>query len=181
MPVPTTTERLVLRPITADDMELLYELGSDPRVLSHLPSGGYLSREQTEAQVTGFVASWADCSLGYWLAHDGEGAFVGVGGCTAATTGVWNVYYRVRYEQQRRGYAVELARAGIAAARVVDPDRPVTAQVFEHNVASLATVERVGLQLVWRGPEPGRPDASRLIYADRELAPATLAGLIART
>ena len=78
-------------------------------------------------------------------------------------------------------YSAEDLLRQLAVATVVDPDRPVTAQVFEHNVASLATVERLGLQLVWRGPEPGRPDPSRLIYADRELAPATLAGLIART
>lgn len=179
MPTPITTDRLVLRPVTADDVDTLYALSSDPRVWTHLPSGRHTTREQTATQVTQFVSSWTDHGLGYWLAHDRDGDFVGVGGCMASRAGTWNVYYRIRPEQQRRGYAVELARAGLAAAHTTAADRPVTAYLLEHNVASRATIERVGLDLVWRGPEAGMPDATRLIYADRELDPAVLDRLIA--
>jgi RimJ/RimL family protein N-acetyltransferase len=178
VPTTTSTKRLTLEPVTPEHVDQLYALSSDPRVWTHLPSGRHLSREQTAAQVARFVASWADHGLGYWLAHDRHGAFVGVGGCMAASAGTWNVYYRISPDQQRRGYAVEIARAGITAARATDPDRPVTAYLLEHNVASKATAERLGLRLVWRGPEPGMPDATRLIYADRDLDDAVLHRLI---
>lgn len=174
----TTTKRLTLEPVTPDHVDKLYALSSDPRVWTHLRSGRHISREQTAAQVTRFVASWTDHGLGYWLARDRDGAFVGVGGCMAASAGTWNVYYRIGPEQQRRGYAVEIAEEGIAAARSTEPHRPVTAYLLEHNTASKATAERLGLDLVWRGPEPGMPEATRLIYADRTLDDAVLQRLI---
>jgi RimJ/RimL family protein N-acetyltransferase len=176
--VPTTTDRLVLDPVTRVDVDTLYALSSDPRVWTHLPSGRHTSREQTATQVEHFVSSWTDHGLGYWLAHDRDGGFVGVGGCMASSAGTWNVYYRIHPEQQRRGYAVEIATAGLTAAHDTDPQRPVTAYLLEHNVASRATIERVGLDLVWRGPETGMPDATRLIYADRELDAAVLDRLV---
>jgi RimJ/RimL family protein N-acetyltransferase len=177
----TTTKRLVLEPVTPDHLDELHTLSADPRVWTHLPSGRHTSRKQTAEQVVRFVGSWIDHGLGYWAARDREGAFVGVGGCMAGGAGTWNVYYRIRPEQQRRGYAVEIAEAGVAAAQAADPDRPVTAYLLEHNIASKATIERVGLQLAWRGPEPGMPEAVRLIYADRDLDDATLHRLVAHT
>lgn len=169
----------MLDPVTVDDVDTLYALSADPRVWTHLPSGRHRSRQQTAARVDQFVASWTDHGLGYWLARDRDGEFVGVGGCMASRAGTWNVYYRIRPERQRRGYAVEIALAGLAAAHARDSRRPVTAYLLEHNVASRATIERVGLELVWRGPETGLPEATRLIYADRELDRATLDRLIA--
>jgi hypothetical protein len=50
----------------------------------------------------------------------------------------------VRPEQQRRGYAIEIAEAGIAAAHCTTYGRPVTAYLLEHIAASKATVERIG-------------------------------------
>ena len=95
-----------------------------------------------------------------------------------SSAGTWNVYYRVRPEQQRRGYAIEIAEAGVAAAHYTDPARPVTAYLLAHNAASKATAERIGLHLVWRGPEPDLPDATRLVYADRDLDEVTLQSLV---
>jgi RimJ/RimL family protein N-acetyltransferase len=181
VPTTTTTKRLVLEPVMPDHADELHALSSDPRVWTHLPSGRHTSREQTAEQVSRFVASWTDHGLGYWVARDREGSFVGVGGCMAAGAGTWNVYFRITPEHQRRGYAVEVSEAGIAAAHAVDPDRPVTAYLLEHNVASKATIERVGLHLAWRGPEPGMPDSVRLIYADRDLDGATLRRLVAHS
>ena len=178
MRTPTITRRLALRPVAVDDVDDLYALSSDPRVWTHLPSGRHAAREQTASQVQAFVSSWTEHGLGYWVAYDLDGDFVGVGGCMASSAGTWNVYYRVRPEQQRRGYAVEIAEAGIAAAHRTDPRRPVTAYLLEHNAASKSTAERIGLQLVWRGPEPGLPGATRLVYADRDLDEAILHRLV---
>jgi hypothetical protein len=57
------------------------------------------------------------------------------------------------------------------AATNLRPDLPIVACLLEHNRGSKATADRAGLQLAWRGPDPGNPDrtAIRLIYADRPL------------
>jgi hypothetical protein len=67
-----------------------------------------------------------------------------------------------------------IAHAELAAAGSTDPHRPVTAYLLEHNAGSKATVERLGLRLVWRGPDRDLPDATRLVYADRDLDDVTL-------
>ena len=48
------------------------------------------------------------------------------------------------------------------------------------NPASRITAERLGLALVWRGPDTGNPDpaAVRLIYADRPIDDGQLTLLI---
>ena len=49
-------------------------------------------------------------------------------------------------------------------------ERDGLAFLVEHNVASRKTAEKVGLRLVWRGPDDGNPDpdAVRLVFLDRE-------------
>ena len=83
-------------------------------------------------------------------------------------------------EVQGRGLATELAQAARAAALAVRPDLPVTALLLEHNLASKAVAEKLGLRLAWRGPDAGNPcpDAIRLVYADRELTPEVLGRML---
>lgn len=70
---------------------------------------------------------------------------------------------------QGRSFAAEMAVAACDAAASLRPDLPVAAFLLEHNRGSKATAERAGLQLAWRGPGIGKPDATavRLIYAAR--------------
>lgn len=111
------------------------------------------------------------------MRDDADGPVVGRAGCASAEDrGWWNLYYRFSPAVHGRGYATETARAALEAATAVDPARPVVAYLLEHNVGSRRTAERVGLQLVWRGPDAGNPDpdAIRLVYADRTLDAALL-------
>ena len=84
--------------------------------------------------------------------------------------GWWNLYYRFDQQVLGRGYATEMGTAALEAARDVAPERPVLAYLVEHNVASRRTAERLGLRLVWRGPDADNPDpdAVRLVFLDRE-------------
>lgn len=58
-----------------------------------------------------------------------------------------------------------MGRTAIDAAHEVAPERPVLAYILEHNHASRRTAEKLGLRLVWRGPDAGSPDpeAVRLV------------------
>jgi hypothetical protein len=83
---------------------------------------------------------------------------------------------RRQFDEDGLGYATESARRAVEAAHEVAPDRVVLAYLLEHNVASRRTAEKIGLRLVWRGPDRPNPDpdAIRLVYLDRDPDEATL-------
>ncbi|MDC7121116.1 GNAT family N-acetyltransferase [Cellulomonas fimi] len=172
------TARLRLDAVRVDDSEAVFALNADARLWEHLPSGRHTSVDQTRTQLERYATAWDDDGLGYWTARDREDdRVVGIGGVTLREGTVWNVYYRFAVEAQGRGLAHELASAALDAARAVRPDVPVVAYLLEHNTASRRLAERLGLTLVWRGPDVGNPDpdAVRLVLADRPLDEDALA------
>ena len=178
-----STERLSLRAVRARDANQIFWLNSDPRVWAHRPSGVHTSMDQTESQVTGYIAAWDRDGLGCWAARTHDGTFIGIGGCSVKDDLGWNVYYRFLPEVQGRGYEAELVRAAVIAASVVRPELPIVALVLEHNAPSRVAAEHAGLTEVWRGPEQGTEDAPlvRLVYADRELPPGVVETLQAHS
>jgi RimJ/RimL family protein N-acetyltransferase len=161
------TERLDLRALTLGDLGEVHALMSDPRVWTHFPPGVHTDPGETAQLLEREELGWELDGLGYWSARlRGAGTFVGTGGCRLYSTAVWNLYYRIRPEMQRKGYATELARAALAAARSVEPTVPVVASVLEHNRASCAVARAVGLKLVWKGPEY---EGMRLLLCDRDV------------
>ncbi len=174
------TDRLVLRAVSMSELDVLYDLLSDPRVWTHLPTEVHTDRQKTAEQLERYCSAWERDGLGYWTAWGKDGTFVGIGGCSVRASLVWNLYYRLRPEQQGKGYAKELARAALAAAKRVRHDLPFVASLLAHNVASRAVAESVGLRLVWQGTDPDGPAAGlhRLLFADRELRKEEIAALV---
>ncbi|WP_200810948.1 GNAT family N-acetyltransferase [Demequina sp. NBRC 110057] len=177
----SATDRLTLHRPTSSDLGDLHDLMSDPAVWTHYPSLVHRDLETTEATLERWEDSWHAHGLGVWVARDHEGGFVGYGGCDVRRDAFWNVGYRLRPEHQGRGYATELARAGIAAARRLRPEIPVVAYLLEVNAASAAVARRAGLVEVHRAPDAGNPDRSavRLVFADRNLDRPTLTKVLA--
>jgi RimJ/RimL family protein N-acetyltransferase len=165
------TERLDLRAVSSADLGVLYELLSDARVWTHFPSGVHTDRQQTADQLTRFRHAWDRDGLGYWTAWLHGGSFVGIGGCMMTHGVAWNLYYRVRPEQQGHGYATELAMAARVAASSLRPDLPVVASLLAHNAASRAVALAAGLHQVWEGRDPDGATAGQLqlLFADRDL------------
>lgn len=166
------TDRLWLDVATVDDVDDLHDIHADPASWEHFPMGRHADRLMSEQMVVNGDRQWATNGLGYWSVRDREGGpVVGRGGC-AVPSGApwWNLYYRFGASVHRRGYATEMARAAIEAARDVGPERAVLAYLLEHNTASRRTAERLGLRLVWRGHDVGNPDpdAVRHVYVDRD-------------
>ncbi|QMU97009.1 GNAT family N-acetyltransferase [Microbacterium esteraromaticum] len=178
----TLTDRLRLRRPTDADFEAIHEIHADPRVWLHYPTLRHADRAPTERMFARWAAAWDEMGLGSWVVRLRDtGEVIGAGGCTMLPgepgERVWNLGYRISADHHGHGYATELARAALAAARSVSPDTPVIAYLVEHNRASAAVAEKVGLRLVHRAPDAGNPDPEviRLVYADRELADAQLA------
>ena len=149
------TERLVLRPITMDDVELLLDLDSDPEVMRYLTGGRPSTRAEVEIVVAG--------SIGYrWIAHDrATGDFVGWFGLYPSPDGDLELGYRLRRDAWGRGLATEGSRALLAHAFDELHATRVFAQTMAVNTRSRAVMERLGMvhartfHLEWDDPIPG--------------------------
>jgi ribosomal-protein-alanine N-acetyltransferase len=61
------TERLVLRPATEHDLDLVLALRNDPRVIPSTATGEALPRERMQGQIERWVALWRDRDVGTWI------------------------------------------------------------------------------------------------------------------
>ncbi|MHA7262834.1 GNAT family N-acetyltransferase [Arthrobacter sp. TMN-37] len=184
-PAGLLTARLALRPPRTSDLAELHALYADPQVWGPDPLSRHSTPVQTERMIGRWQAGWDRNGLGMWLAHSTvpgtEGQFVGIGGCTLRHDAAWNLGFRLSPAFWGLGYAQEIIGAAVSAARRNRPDLPITAYLLEGNERSRRTTEGAGLRFVWRGPDAGNPNpgATRLLYADRPLAPALVEVLTA--
>jgi len=140
------TDRLDLRAVGPADADALHPILSDPRNSRFLPGGALASPGDTRAWLRRFGVSWADNRLGYWTVRLRAGATViGVGGVERRPE-FWNLLYFLGRDHWGNGYATELARAALRAARSRDPGLPVAAWIHEQNTASQAVARRLGLR-----------------------------------
>lgn len=169
---PVETARLALDRPEPDDAGELFEIGSDPRVWGHFPSGRHTDIAQTKALIARWQRSWDEARLGPWVIRLRDSSrVIGYGGCTLLDGGVWNLGYRLAADEHGHGYATEVAREAVDRATRMHPDAPVVASLLEHNRASARVASKLGFALVYRGPDAGNPDAAaiRLVYANRAL------------
>lgn len=172
------TARLWLDEPVEADVDDLFAIHSDPASWRHFPSGRVTDPAAGPTMVGASRRRFDRDGLAYWSVRDTHGGpVVGRGGCVVPDEalvgggrGWWNLYYRFDQRVLGRGYAVEMGRSAIEAAHDVAPERPVLAYLVEHNHASRRTAEKLGLRLVWRGPDADNPDpaAIRLVHLDRE-------------
>ncbi len=155
MDVLLTTDRLVLRRFTPDDVDLLVELDSDPAVMRYINGGDPTPR-----------AEIADDVLPAWLAHyekwdrqgffaaEVAGEFVGWFHLRPAMhthvgeQGVLELGYRLHRSAWGKGYATEGSRALVDLAfRELDADL-VVADTMAVNTASRRVMEKSGLRYI---------------------------------
>lgn len=175
-----TTERLRLDIPTADDLDEMHAIYSDPRVWTHFPTLRHTEPARTRSMLEVWMAAWDDIGLGPWIVRAvDDDAVLGHAGCSPRD-GWWNLGYRFAAETHGRGLATEASRPALAAAVRVR-DMPVVAYLLEHNHASRRVADKLGLTLQHRGPDAGNPDpsAARLVYADRPLTPEQRAATLA--
>ncbi|RKR75915.1 GNAT family N-acetyltransferase [Frondihabitans australicus] len=169
----TRTSRLLLQPMGPGDGPRLFALFSEPDVWWYNPAGLHADVGTTESYATRAGGKWDRDGLSYWvavLAHDPT-VVIGTGGVQLHGGGHWNLNYRVAPTHQRQGFAAEIARAGIEAARAVDTSLPVVAWIDHVNAPSIATALRVGLHAAGEGVDPS-DGSTRLAFTDRNWIPA---------
>ena len=148
------TDRLVLRPLVAQDLDALAELHGDERVMRYL-TGAPVSRAEVEREVLPRLVRRDQCrpAFGALAAFDREsGDFVGWfaltrppgRGNTEAALG-----FRLKPEYWGQGLATEGATA-LLEHGFQHGIRKVGATTYELNVGSQRVLEKLGMRLVRR-------------------------------
>lgn len=149
-----STARLDLRDFTADDVDVLVELDSDPQVVHFITGGRTTPREEVVTEVIPAFLGYADRYEGYgfWAAVErSSGEFVG-----------WfhlrpepghpqdepELGYRLRRSAWGKGYATEGSIALVDAAFSRWGARRVYATTMVAHVASQRVMEKAGLRAV---------------------------------
>ena len=148
------TERLVLRRFTADDVDDLVALDSDPAVMRYINGGRPTSRDEIESEVLpAFLAYYERyAGYGFWAAVErSTGRFVGwfhFRPVQGAPTDEVELGYRLRRSAWGKGYATEGSRALIDKGFSEFGVQRVFASTMVVNVASRRVMEKAGLTFV---------------------------------
>jgi RimJ/RimL family protein N-acetyltransferase len=73
---PTPTDRLLLRPVSVEDLDALYRIWTDPAVRRTLWDGEVISKERAEAALLEGGEDFAQHGFGLWVAEEG-GCMIG--------------------------------------------------------------------------------------------------------
>jgi RimJ/RimL family protein N-acetyltransferase len=155
-----STERLVLRPVTADDHAALLAHWTQPDVRRFLFDGAALSAAEVAQTIEESIGDFAARGFGIWLIELGSAAgLVGTAtGMDSTATGLvgtaglrpleeygLEIFYSLAPGAWGHGYATEAARAVVEYGLGPLGLPEVLAEVDEGNAASVAVVKRLGM------------------------------------
>ncbi|WP_412538147.1 GNAT family N-acetyltransferase [Longispora sp. K20-0274] len=140
------TDRLLLRPWRASDLEPWAAMNADPEVREHL--GEPLTTAQSAASMARFQADLESRGYGWW-AVEAAGAFVGFAGLDPVdeglpVTGV-EIGWRLARAAWGHGYATEAARAVLAFGFDTLDLPEILALTTATNTRSQAVMRRLGM------------------------------------
>lgn len=141
-----STERLVLRPVTADDHAALLAHWTQPDVRRFLFDGAAPSAAEVAETIEESIGHFAARGFGIWLIELGSAAgLAGTAGLRPLEESGLEIFYSLAPGAWGHGYATEAARAvmeyGLGPLALPE----VLAEVDEGNAASLAVVKRLGM------------------------------------
>ena len=155
------TQRLTLRQFTADDVDNLFDLNSDPEVMRYLTGGRPTPREEIRDKIIPFHLAVYERfdRLGTWAAESAAtGEFLGWFHFRPGHgTDITNIElgYRLRRSAWNKGYATEGSRALISMGFTDLGVERVFAHTMTVNTASRRVMEKCGLTLVRTTPYEG--------------------------
>jgi [ribosomal protein S5]-alanine N-acetyltransferase len=162
---------LHLRPPQAADIESVMRIHGDPRTNQFNPSGPATAKQASDL-LAAWLAHWEMHGFGYWAVMDAAAPseVIGFGGVmlkNVAHLHGLNIYFRFAPEAWGKGYATELARAGLNLAFNSIGASEVFGLVRPSNMPSRRTLERVGFVQYSQARDVPREDASLIYRATR--------------
>jgi RimJ/RimL family protein N-acetyltransferase len=150
------TNRLRLRPLRMDDLDLLIPLQRDPVVMRFI-LGGARSEDQTRAELQEYVASWENERYGMWAVFDrADNVFLGIVGLVwRDDIGAVTLRIALGKESQGRGLGGEAIQAAIDWSFTTLGLRHLIGIVQSANDACRKMVNRLGMTLekTWKRGE----------------------------
>ena len=148
-----STERLLLRPVTADDHAVLLAHWTQPDVRRFLFDGAALSASEVADTIEESIRDFAARGFGIWVIELGSAAgLVGTAAGLVGTAGLrplggygLEIFYSLAPGAWGHGYATEAARAVMEYGFGPLGLPEVLAEVDEGNAASVAVVKRLGM------------------------------------
>jgi len=141
-----TTQRLILRPVTASDHADLLGHWTAPDVRRFLFDGVIQSPAEISRVIDDSTRSFAAAGYGLWLIRERDGtSLVGTAGLRPLEDLGLEVIYSLAPGTRGRGYATEAARAVVEHALGPLGLPEVVAEVDEGNAASVKVIERLGM------------------------------------
>jgi RimJ/RimL family protein N-acetyltransferase len=143
------TERLILRPWRAEDLEPFAALNADDRVTVTL--GGSADRAASDALAKRWSASFAEHGFGYWAVElPGKAPFIGAIGLAVPSfeahfTPTVEIGWRLAFDHWGGGYATEGARAALDFGFNAAELEEIVAFTAKSNTRSRAVMERLGM------------------------------------
>ena len=154
------TERLRLRPLKAEDIDLFVDLDSDPEVMRYLTGGAPQSREHYEKRVPELLKYMTENpGLGLWPTYlKATNEFIGWYILKhLPDNGEVEVGFRIKKKFWGNGYSTEAGLALIKHAFETVGLEKIAAIVSPENLASQAVINKIGLKQkgtgVWYGVE----------------------------
>lgn len=139
------TERLHLRLIKSEDIELLCDLEADPEVKKYFPDGPR-DRAKTKAMINRFISYYEERGLPCFLLFDRTSKeFIGRAGFGITDSGETEVGYVLHKKFWGKGYAAEAVTALLKYAKEnIDVDY-IIAYADISNTSSIRIMEKCGM------------------------------------
>lgn len=143
------TERLILRPWQASDLEPFAALNADPKVMEFFPFT--LNRKESDALAQRIVNDFEKRGWGFFAVSEKSGTdFIGFIGLTPVESHfpfapAVEVGWRLAYPFWGRGYAVEGAKAAIHYGFEEQNLREIVSFTAVSNIRSMRVMEKLGM------------------------------------
>ena len=156
------TSRLILRPITFDDLNDLVVLDSDPEVMRFINGGIPISRDAIANNFLPYVISYdeRDDNLGFWIiVEKSNQEFIGwiflrpetdfelLRQLNLAEKNAVELGYRIRKQSWSKGYTTEASQALVRKSFNESNTPKIVAWVLSENKASIKVMEKIGMKL----------------------------------
>ena len=155
------TSRLILRPITFDDLDDLVVLDSDPDVMRFINGGIPISRNAIAKNFLPYVMSYDEGdNIGFWsMIEKSNQEFIGwiflrpevdfelLRQLNLAEKNAVELGYRIRKQNWNKGYTTEASQALVSKSFNEFDTRKVVAWALTENKASTRVMEKIGMKL----------------------------------
>lgn len=152
MNVKLETKRLILRPITLDDVEDFYEMDSNPKVHLFLGNNPVTSIKQSQSAIQGILQQYKDYGIGRLaMIKKDTGEFVGWSGLKFERElrkefDYYDIGYRLKEEFWGNGYATEAAIASLNYGFNDLKLKEICAAADVNHIASNTILKKIGMK-----------------------------------